>query len=153
MSKYNYLLYFLALLFLPIVSRAQSTVDTVPYQCNFESEVQNSHWNLVNGSCYNYLAIDSMENTTYGGHKSLYVTQQGQHGQPNSYKIGSSTAGDSTYVQSRVFAYTTIYFPQRALTTWATGGTVWVKQFTTSGVSSLPRHRMFLQPVPQAGTP
>ena len=111
MSKYNYLLCLLALILLPTVSWAQSTVDTVPYHCNFESEVQNSHWTLVNGSCYNYLALDTAVNTTYGGHKSLYVTQQFQNGQPNSYKIGSSTTGDSTYVQSRVFAYTTIYFP------------------------------------------
>ena len=111
MSKYIYLLGLLALLFLPTATRAQSMVDTVPYHCNFESEVQNSHWTLVNGSCYNYLALDTAVNTTYGGHKSLYVTQQFQNGQPNSYKIGSSTTGDSTYVQSRVFAYTTIYFP------------------------------------------
>ena len=111
MSKYIYLLGLLALLFLPTATRAQSTVDTVPYHCNFESEVQNSHWTLVNGSCYNYLALDTAVNTTYGGHKSLYVTQQFQNGQPNSYKVGSSTTGDSTYVQSRVFAYTTIYFP------------------------------------------
>ena len=66
---------------------------------------------MVNGSCYNYLIIDTLANTTPGGHSSMYVTQQYVTPHSNLYKVGSSTAGDSTYVQSRVFAYTFLYFP------------------------------------------
>ena len=111
MSRHSYLLCWLLLVLLPQVAKTQSAVDTVPYHCNFESEVQNSHWTFANGSCYNFLTIDTSENTTYGGHRALYVTQQFLATQHNTYKVGSSTAGDDTYVTSRAFAYTTVYFP------------------------------------------
>lgn len=86
-------------------------MDSVPYHCNFESSTQNARWTFVNGSCYNYLVIDTMANTSPGGHSALYVTQQFVDPQANTYKTGSSTAGDDTYVTSRAFAYTTVYFP------------------------------------------
>ena len=95
----------------PLVPKAQSVMDTVPYHCDFENETQNGRWTLVNGTCYNYLCIDTMANTTLGGHKALYMTQQFMTPRANAYKVGSSTAGDNTYVTSRVFAYTHVYFP------------------------------------------
>ena len=95
----------------PLVPKAQSVMDTVPYHCDFENETQNGRWTLVNGTCYNYLCIDTLANTTLGGHKALYMTQQFMTPRANAYKVGSSTAGDNTYVTSRVFAYTHVYFP------------------------------------------
>lgn len=97
--------------FLPQGMRGQTVVDTVPYHCNFENPTQNGRWTFANGSCYNYLVIDTMINTTPGGHAAMYVTQQFVDPPANAYKTGSSTAGDETYVSSRCFAYTTVYFP------------------------------------------
>ena len=96
---------------MPLMSRGQTVADTIPYHCDFENETQNGRWTLVNGSCYNFLCIDSMANTTPNGRKSLYVTQQFVNPHTNAYKVGSSTSGDDTYVTSRVFAYTYVYFP------------------------------------------
>lgn len=96
---------------IPLALRSQTAVDTVPYSCDFENATQNGRWTFVNGSCYNYLIIDTMANTSPNGHSSMYITQQYVTPHTNLYKVGSSTAGDSTYVQSRVFAYTFLYFP------------------------------------------
>ena len=61
-----------ALIVVPLFSRAQTVVDTVPFFCDFEDTVLNTHWHLENGSCYNFFVIDTSVNTTPGGSKSLY---------------------------------------------------------------------------------
>ncbi len=105
----------LAIAMMPVLAFGQSVVDTVPYHCDFEDTVQNTHWHLANGACYNYFVIDTQTNITPDGFRSLYVTEQDQAGHPYSYKPGSSVAGDDSYVASRVFAWIEIHFPDTGL--------------------------------------
>jgi hypothetical protein len=97
------------LLGVPWVTQAQ-VATSVPYSCDFESTTETSNWVLVNGTCYNHFCIDTFANTTANGHKSLYVTQFTSAPFYYGYKVGSGTAGDMTYVTSRVFAYREITF-------------------------------------------
>ena len=100
-----------ALIVVPLFSRAQTVVDTVPFFCDFEDTVLNTHWHLENGSCYNFFVIDTSVNTTPGGTKSLYVTEEDHPSMPYSYKFGSSVSGEQSYVASRVFAWMEFYIP------------------------------------------
>ena len=76
MKKALRFLAIVALIVVPLFSRAQTVVDTVPFFCDFEDSVLNTHWHLENGSCYNFFVIDTSANTTPGGTKSLYVTEE-----------------------------------------------------------------------------
>ena len=90
MKKALRFLAIVALIVVPLISRAQTVVDTVPFFCDFEDSVLNTHWHLENGSCYNFFVIDTSTNTTPGGTKSLYVTEEDHPSMPYSYKFGSS---------------------------------------------------------------
>lgn len=113
MMKKQVLLHLACVVFLvlPGIATAQTVVDTVPFFTDFEDTTDNARWTFVNGTCYNYLCIDTGVNMTTNGARALYVTQQDQTTQFYSYKTGSSTSGDQSYVQSRVFVYRNLYFP------------------------------------------
>ncbi len=111
--KNKYIFFIVALLVasfaIPWSAVAQSAA-TIPYVCDYESQAERGSWSFVNGTCHNHFCISTDVNTTDSGNYALYVTQQTQEPYYYGYKIGSSGAGDETYVQSRVFATREITF-------------------------------------------
>ena len=99
-------------LLLPWALKAQTVYDTVPLMYNFEDTTHNGQWTFVSGSCSNIFVADTGANITVNGSRSMHVTEvESSPYTPYSYKTGSGTAGDQTEVQSRVYAYRDIYFP------------------------------------------
>ena len=87
----------LALMFCPVLIKAQSATDTVPYCCDFESVAERAYWRFANTSGGNRWCT-GVGNQTGQGLYSMYITSDGVS---NTY----------SNVQSWSYAYRRIYMP------------------------------------------
>ncbi len=79
------------------------TLATIPYQTDFENNMENEQWKLELSGLYNPWHIGTATNNTDGGSKALYISND--KGLSNTYLINPSGP-------SRVFAYRTIHFTE-----------------------------------------
>lgn len=93
MKKFLQNLALVAMMILPLVMNAQVTI--FPYSSDFEDDIENDEWTLVNGSQTNKWYIGTAANN--GGTKGLYVSND--NGTTNAYSTSST---------SSVYAYRTL---------------------------------------------
>ena len=73
----------------PLTFRTTQIPAGLPYTCNFENNTENENWVMANGSQANQWFINMADNNTFGGTKSLYISNS--NGITNTYTLGATS--------------------------------------------------------------